>query len=64
MHFFYFGFKVIILFLFLSTNVLSDKINEVLIDGNQRISDETIKMFSQIPENNQINQNKNQLTHL
>lgn len=43
--------KLLILFLILSTNLKADLVNEFVVEGNQRISDETIKVYGEIQLN-------------
>ena len=43
--------KILILWLLLFQPTFSENFNEVLIEGNERISDETIKVFSQLSNN-------------
>ena len=51
--------KIFILVFFLLTfNAYSDVVEEIKIDGNKRISSETIKMFSEIELNNDVSENK------
>ena len=54
-------FKIIIVFFILtffnSHKVLSDTINQIDISGNYRISDETIKLFSGVEINDNIDKN-------
>ena len=54
-------FKIIIVFFILtffnSHKVLSDTINQIDISGNYRISDETIKLFSCVEINDNIDKN-------
>ena len=53
----------ILLFVFLSTVSRAEVVKEIKINGNERISDETIKMFSNIKLNQEINDNDlNQIT--
>ena len=54
------SFKIIfksfcLIFLFLSTHAISEILNKIEITGNNRISDETIKLFISIDVNEQIN---------
>jgi outer membrane protein insertion porin family len=46
----------LMLFLF-TTPSLSKNYNEIIINGNSRISDETIKVFSKIPDNKTLDEN-------
>ena len=54
-------FKILTIFLFLSfinvNKVLSDIISKIEINGNDRISDETIELFSEVSVNDNINKN-------
>ena len=51
--------KIFILVFFLLTfNAYSDVVEEIKIDGNKRISSETIKMFSEIELNDDVSVNK------
>ena len=54
-------FKILTIFLFLSfinvNKVLSDTISKIEINGNDRISDETIELFSEVSVNDNINKN-------
>ena len=47
-----------LIFLFLSTNAFSEILNKIEINGNDRISDETIKLFTSVNVNDEINDNK------
>ena len=50
---------LIILFIsLLNKNSFSEIIDEIRIDGNQRVSDETILMFSEVAVNDEVNQKK------
>jgi outer membrane protein insertion porin family len=51
-------FKFLIIYFFLSTNSYSQIINKIIINGNDRISNETIKMFSKFDINDEINNNE------
>ncbi len=44
-------FLILFLSLFLLTTASADQINEIIIDGNKRISDETIKVYGEIEIN-------------
>ena len=44
-------FAIIIIFILLSTNLLADRINNIEINGNKRISQETIKVYGEIEVN-------------
>ena len=51
-------FFIILFYLsFLTTNSLSDKVNKIDVNGNDRISDETIIMFSSVSVNDDIDEN-------
>ena len=55
--------KKIILFIILfisvfNINSYSQIVEEIRVDGNQRISDETILMFSEVAVNDEVNQKK------
>ena len=58
MSLFSFSLKVIIFILTLNLNAFSEIIEDIKIDGNQRISNDTIKLFSKIDIGDEIN-NKN-----
>ena len=47
-----------LIFLFLSTHAFSEILNKIEINGNDRISDETIKLFSSVNVNDEISDNK------
>ena len=49
---------IILILLFFSNNALSDTVNKIDIIGNDRISDETIKLFISIDTDDQINEDK------
>ena len=50
-----FVFKILIILSFLILPVYADSFDEIIIKGNKRISSETIKVFSDIPNNKIIN---------
>jgi outer membrane protein insertion porin family len=52
---FRFSLKVIIFILILNFNAFSEIIEDIKIDGNQRISNDTIKLFSKIDIGDEIN---------
>ena len=54
--------KVIFIYLCLLKSVNSEIINKIIIIGNERISNETIKMFSGVEINDDISENKINLT--
>jgi outer membrane protein assembly factor BamA len=47
--------SIFLIFLFLSSHAFSEILNKIEISGNDRISDETIKLFISIEVNEQIN---------
>ena len=49
---------IFLILFFLSSHGFSDTLNKIEIVGNNRISDETIKLFIQVELNDQINNNK------
>ena len=49
---------IFLILFFLSSHGFSDTLNKIEIVGNDRISDETIKLFIQVELNDQINNNK------
>jgi outer membrane protein insertion porin family len=55
MNLFSFSLKVIIFILIFNLNAFSEIIEEIKIDGNQRISNDTIKLFSKIDIGDEIN---------
>ena len=56
---FFYKIKILFLFLFilLSSNSRAEIINKIVIDGNNRISTETIIMFSGVKLNKDLNDN-------
>jgi len=48
--------KLSLVLFFLITPLHSKNYNEIIINGNSRISDETIKVFSAIPDNKILNE--------
>lgn len=52
-----FFIKIFVINLFLVFNVYSAIVNEIVIKGNERISNETVKLFSKIELGNNINEN-------
>ena len=50
-------FNLILLSLIFISPSLSENFNKVIINGNSRIADETIKVFSKIPSNKILNEN-------
>ena len=48
--------KIFLLFFFLSVSNVTNAFNKINITGNERISDQTIIIFSEIPENNIVNE--------
>ncbi|MDB4217086.1 outer membrane protein assembly factor BamA, partial [Candidatus Pelagibacter sp.] len=57
MNLFSFNLKVIIFILILNLNAFSEIIENIKINGNQRISNSTIKLFSNIDIGDEINSN-------
>ena len=50
--------SVCLIFLFFSSHAVSEILNKIEINGNDRISDETIKLFISVDINDQINDDK------
>ena len=50
--------KIITIYLYFLTSVNSEIIGKIIISGNERISNETVKMFSGIEVNEDISDNK------
>ena len=50
--------KIIILITFIALNASSEIVKKIIIDGNERISDETIKLFSNVKLGNDIKKNE------
>jgi len=50
-------FKIIAIFLFLTFLVKAEEFDNILINGNSRISDETIIIFSELPTNQSLSEN-------
>ena len=50
-------FKIITIFLFLTFLVKAEEFDNILINGNSRISDETIIIFSELPSNQSLSEN-------
>ena len=50
-------FKILAIFAFLSVSVESKNFNQILVKGNERISAETIKIFSEISEQDFLDEN-------
>ena len=55
MNLFSFNLKVIIFILVLNLNAFSEILENIQINGNQRISNDTIKLFSKIDIGDEIN---------
>ena len=51
-------FKIFCLFLLLASHVYSETVNKIVINGNKRISNETIKLFSKISIKDDIQNEK------
>ena len=49
--------KFFIIILFFFTNSFADKIDKIFISGNERVSDETVIIFSKLNEGDEINNN-------
>ena len=54
---FNFIFKIFTIFLFLTLSAQSKNFNNVIINGNERISKETIEIFAEIPSNQTVDEN-------
>ena len=54
---FKFFLKFFFVWVLLISPSFSDTFNEILIEGNERISDESVKIFSDIPSNNTLDDN-------
>ena len=50
--------KSILILLFVSISANSEVINEIKVDGNKRVSSETIKIFSEVNINEDLNTNQ------
>ncbi len=50
-------FKIFVIFIFLIISARSEEFNNILINGNERISDETILVFSEIPNKQFLDEN-------
>jgi len=50
-------FQIFIIFFFFTHSVRSEEFNNILINGNKRISDETILVFSELPNKEFLNEN-------
>ena len=50
--------KTLFIFFFLIQNVISETITEIQINGNQRISDQTILVLGQISKGDKFDDNK------
>jgi len=57
MKFLFLKIRIILIFFFLISTAYSEIINKIIISGNDRISSETIKMFSNVEINNEISNN-------
>ena len=49
--------KIFIIFILLTASTRSQEFNNILINGNERISDETILVFADLPSKNFLNEN-------
>ena len=54
---FKFFIKIFVIFFFLTSLLHSKNFNNILINGNKRVSNETILVFSEIPENKILDEN-------
>ena len=57
MKIFIFFIKIFVINFFLTFNAYTEIISEIIIKGNERISNETVKLFSKIEPGNDINEN-------
>lgn len=51
-------FKIIFIFIFLSSTAIAEIINDIKINGNSRVSDETIKIYGKITLNENYDQKR------
>ena len=49
---------LIIFFIFSGVSIANEAVNKIIINGNQRISDETIKIYGEIDLKKNINENE------
>ena len=49
---------IILSFLFIFSNLQADKVNKIIIEGNKRIADETIKIYGDIKLDKDFNENE------
>ena len=52
---------LIIFFIFSGVSIANEAVNKIIINGNQRISDETIKIYGEIDLKNRVIFTKNDL---
>ena len=50
--------KIFLIFFLSITNIFADIVNNIVIKGNDRIADETIKMFSKVEIGEKLNENQ------
>ena len=50
-------FKIIVIFIFITISVRSEEFDNILINGNERISNETILVFSELPNEQFLDEN-------
>ena len=51
-------FKSLLVFLIFTISASSEIINDIKVQGNQRVSSETIKIFTEIKDNENLNTNQ------
>ena len=50
-------FQIFFILIIFTSSIRAEEYNNILINGNQRISDETILLFSDLPNNKSLNEN-------
>ncbi|WP_415291135.1 outer membrane protein assembly factor BamA [Candidatus Pelagibacter sp. Uisw_136] len=50
-------FQIFFILITFTSSINSEEYNNILINGNQRVSDETILLFSELPNNKSLNEN-------
>ena len=50
-------FQIFFILITFTSSIRSEEYNDILINGNQRVSDETILIFSELPNNKSLNEN-------
>ena len=50
--------KILIIFYFSGVSIANEIVNQIVINGNQRISDETVKIYGDIKLKKNINENE------